>query len=58
MKDLTQQEELDREQELKEKFKENFDKHNLEELYLIQEVLESEIKLSETAVKEGFEKSN
>jgi len=55
MKDLTGQEELDREEELKEKFKELFNKQNLQELYLIQEVLGTEIRLSETAHKEGFE---
>ena len=58
MQDETPQQELDREEELKEKFKTLFDKQNLEELYLIKDVLETEIRLSETAIKEGFEKSN
>ena len=55
MEELIQQQELDREENLKEKFEEMFNKHNLEELYLIQEVLEKEIRLSETAKSEGFE---
>ncbi len=55
MEELTQQQELDREEKIKEKFEEMFNKHNLEELYLIQEVLEKEIRLSETAKSEGFE---
>jgi len=58
MKELTQQQELDREEEIREEFLKMFSKHNLEELYLIQEVLEREIGLSETAVKEGFEDGN
>ncbi len=55
MKDLTQQEELDREETLKKRYLDLFSKQNLEELYLIQEVLEKEIKLSETSINEGFE---
>ena len=43
------------EETLKEKFEEMFNKHNLEELYLIQNVLEKEIRLSKTAKSEGFE---
>lgn len=50
MEELTPQQELDREEKLKGEFLSLFDKHNLEELYLIQEVLEKEIRLSETAV--------
>ena len=46
MKDLTPQQELDREEEIKQQFLEMFNKHNLEELYRIQEVLEKEIRLS------------
>ena len=57
MKDLTPQEELDKEQEIKDNFEEMFSKYSLEELYLIKEELEKEIRLSETAVKEGFEKN-
>ena len=55
MKELTQQQELDRESNIKEKFLEEFNKYDLEDLYLIQEVLEKEIKLSETAIEGGFE---
>ena len=55
MEDLTPQQELDREENLKEKFSETFNKYNLDELYLIQEVLEKEIRLGETAKSEGFE---
>jgi len=55
MRDLTPQQELDMEGELKEKFIKLFSEQNLEELYLIKEVLEQEIKLSETATKERFE---
>ncbi len=55
MKDLTPQQELDREEKIKEDFLEIFSKNNLEELYLIKEVLEKEIRLSETSKKEGYE---
>ena len=55
MEDLTPQQELEREEKTKEDFLELFNKHNLEELYLIQEVLEKEIRLSETAKSEGYE---
>lgn len=46
---------LKMEEQNKEKFLEEFNKHNLEELYLIKEVLDKEIRLSETAIKEGLE---
>jgi len=49
------QQELDKESELKELVIEFFNHYNLNELYLIKEVLENEIKLSETAKSEGFE---
>ena len=52
MEELTQQQELDKEETLEQDFKEIFSKYNLEGLYLIQEVLEKEIKLSETAKSE------
>ena len=55
MKDLTPQQELDLEEEIKQKFLEMFNKYNLEELYFIQGVLEKEIRLSETAKREGYE---
>ena len=55
MKELTQQEELDREETIKGKFEEMFSKYTLEDLYLIQEELEKEIRLSETAKSQGFE---
>lgn len=55
MKDLTPQQELDREEKIKEEFLEMFNKYNLEELYLIKEVLEKEIRLSETTKSEGYE---
>lgn len=54
MKEETPQQELDREENLKEKFEEVFNKHTLEELYLILEVLEKEIRLGETCKSEGF----
>ena len=55
MENLTQQQELDIEENLENKFIEIFSRQNLEELYLIKAVLEKEIRLSETATKEGFE---
>ena len=55
MKELTPQQELEREEELKEKFTKLFSEYNIEDLYLIREVLEKEIRLSDTAKKEGFE---
>jgi len=55
MKELTPQQELDREETLKQKFVDMFSKYNLEELYLIQEELEKEIRLSKIAKSEGFE---
>ena len=55
MNNLTFQQELDIEENLKAEFLEKFSKHNIEELYLIREVLEKEIRLSETAKSEGYE---
>lgn len=55
MQELTPQQELDREADLEQKFEEKFSKCNLGELYLIQGVLEKEIRLSETAIAEGCE---
>lgn len=54
MKELTFQQELEREEELKEKFTEMLSEYNIEDLYLIREVLEKEIRLSNTAIKERF----
>lgn len=54
----TPQQELDREEELREKFKDLFNELNLEELYIILEELEREIRLAETAKLEGFEEWN
>ena len=55
MKDLTPQQELEYEENLKQEFETRFDKCNLEELYWVKEVLDKEIRLSETATAEGFE---
>lgn len=50
----TQQQELNREEELKENFSEQFNKYNLDDLYLIQETLEKEIRLSEIIIYDGY----
>ena len=55
MEKLKQQQELDIEENLKNKFIELFSEQSLEELYLIKAVLEKEIRLSETVIEEGFE---
>ena len=48
---MNQQEELDKEEDLTIEFEELFSKHNLDNLNLIKEILDKEIRLSETAIK-------